>query len=150
MKKNEWIESHVCCPKCGSMDVVKTEKELIILDVDNYSDTINSAVCNNCMWKGMVKNLLPVQQDNVSAEIRTMDKDNEVFVSAEDFVRTLRDFGSNLIPRLENEQARSFAQHILTEIIKVFISCELQHRKKKVEVIEEIQNDTEIEIDSHE
>lgn len=152
MKKQEWLNRHKCCPQCKSSDLIRTEKEQLVAVIgDNYTDNINSASCNICAWKGMVKQLVPDPKDlstiqKMDVSLRTIDKENDTYVSVEDAVGIIRQFGSELLPKLKDVQAQNFAENILAEIIKMFISADISHRAEKIKHIQ----DTEDSIDGSE
>lgn len=109
MKKNEWYAQHACCPKCGELNVVKTNGIITELPGSEFTDETNKATCPTCGWKGMVKQLKPdpnavTEVQQMKVQLRTIDKEDNVYVSTEDCVRTIRQFGSELIGALKDEQ----------------------------------------------
>ena len=137
MNKKEWYAAHKSCPKCGETKLAVTSSAIAELSGQDFVDETNKATCPKCSWKGMVKQLKPDpnakrEVQNLNVVIRTMDKDNEVYVSAEDCVRAVRNFGAELLPLL-HEETRPFTENILTEILKIFVSADVNHRKAKYE-----------------
>jgi len=135
MTRNEWVSTHVCCPKCGSLSIMKSDKD--VPDVDDYIDEVNSAKCTACGWNGMVKQLVDDPNrlagvETLNVAIRTMDKDGDVFISARDTIGSILQFGSVLIANLQDESAKQYTKNILTEIIKMISSTDAHHMKAKL------------------
>ena len=132
MNKTEWIESHKCCPNCGSKNVEITEVENSNMNPEEYHDELSMAKCE-CGWKGMRKNLVPTEQNsrNIKVELRTMDKDGQVYVSCWDMVGAMRAYQANVIALLKDEQQRNFTTALFEEIYKMVIAADYQHRVAK-------------------
>jgi len=149
MKQKEWNRAHTCCPQCKNPNVIKTEKAPIVADIDNFTDDVNMATCPLCAWKGMVKQLIQNPADlnevkNLNVELRTIDKvDNEgnthVYISAEDCVGSIRNFGMELIPALKDDGAKVYTEQLLSEIIKIFISADVTHRAEKIKKLQQME-----------
>ena len=156
MKQKEWNRLHTCCPQCKNPNVIKTDKTPIVTDIDNYTDDVNMATCPLCTWKGMVKQLVQNPADlnevkNLSVELRTIDKvDNEgnthVYISAEDCVGSIRNFGMELIPALKDDSAKIYTEQLLSEIIKIFISADVTHRAEKIKKLQQMEENAKNEV----
>lgn len=96
MNKKEWNQAHSLCPSCFSSSVSKTNKMVKLKGVD-YMDDVNSATCDSCGWKGMVKQLTGVDVSenvgdvvlntgDVTVSIRTVDYDGCVYVNVDDSI----------------------------------------------------------------
>lgn len=146
MKKQEWYANHACCPKCGELKIVQTTSAIVQLPGSEFTDETNKATCPICGWKGMVKQLKPDPNatrdvQKMQVQLRTMDKDNNVYVSTEDCVATIRNFGSELISALKDEQTITYTENLLTEILKIFIGTDITHRTAKAKEQMRIQNE---------
>ncbi len=84
MTKKEFYETHTHCPKCNSGNVTKTNKT--VKDKTPFSDDVNDASCNNCQWKGKLKNLVesPERMKQREVEQATMEIHYDAIVLGED------------------------------------------------------------------
>ena len=144
MNKEQWESSHKCCPQCGSKNIEKSTMAVASPD-DNYRDDFNVAKCE-CGWKGMIKNLIADASESrtIQVDLKTMDKDNEVYVSCWDLVGALKIYQANVIELLqskESQQQANFVSLLFEEIYKTIISADYQHRTLKQDAIKEIQVD---------
>ena len=144
--KEEWINSHKCCPQCGSSDIEVSNMAVTASD-DEYRDDINTAKCK-CGWKGMVKNLVsdPSQSRTVKVELRTMDKDGDVYISCTDLVNALKTYQAGVLELLQAKSSRAqveFTSSLFSEIYKTIITADYQHRVAKAAEQERIAKEAE-------
>lgn len=138
MNRQQWYDEHAACPECGTLKV----KTNITSQPDgaDFYDNISTAECEECEWAGMVKNLKPdpgkkpeakavrsPMEGDVVAGIKTADANGQTYVCVQDVVSAITSFNAKLNNCITDEQAKAFTTQICREIVKMFVSADLQH-----------------------
>ena len=146
--KDKWYNDHKCCPECGSEDLTKSIVAVVEKNGE-FRDDVNTAKCNKCGWKGMVKNLTPSKEAEkedsalkIQATIRTLDHDEGdgrlgVYLNGYDLLESIEKFGHALVDNLKDEQTIEYTKNLLNEIFKMITGTMLAHTKQRFEKMNE-------------
>lgn len=111
MNKKQFYQQHTNCPKCNSGNVTKTDKK--VKDKSPFTDDINDAACNDCDWKGKLKNLVPSPELQKQEQVENtyvslvytpvVAPDGNIYLPAEQVVNNLALYGQKTVEILNNQ-----------------------------------------------
>lgn len=86
--RTKYYKQHAACPACKSVRVEKTLVGGISFNPDVYGDS-NKAQCVLCDWRGKVADLVPGENEMVSAVVKLM-----MILTDEERMEVMRNFCS--------------------------------------------------------